>query len=138
MTYAAQTEVAVSKTRIEIQKLVVDKHKATHFGMMDEPDLSIVVFRLASRNIRFNLPLKRPPNMSEAAWAQFCRSRWRALLLVIKAKLESVESKIETLEEAFLSQTVMPGGDTVYEQLREPLRLRYEQNSNIPLLQAPK
>ncbi len=57
---------------------------------------------------------------------------------MIKAKLESVESKIETLEEAFLPQTVMPGGDTVYEQLKEPLRLRYEQNSNIPLLAPPK
>ena len=41
------------------------------------------------------------------------RQRWRALLLVLKAKLESVESNIETFENAFLAQIVMPGDQTV-------------------------
>ena len=45
--------------------------------------------------------------------AEEVRRRWRALLLVIKAKLESVESGIETFEEAFASQIVLANGQTV-------------------------
>ncbi len=67
MTYAAETKVSVAKTRDEIRRLVVDKHHATHFGVMDEPGMSIVVFRLGNRNIRFNLPLTRPHPGERAA-----------------------------------------------------------------------
>jgi hypothetical protein len=41
------------------------------------------------------------------------RARWRALLLVIKAKLESVESGIATFEEEFMAQIVLPDDQTV-------------------------
>lgn len=40
-------------------------------------------------------------------WEQACRERWRALVLVLKAKLVSVESKVETVEEAFLAHLVV-------------------------------
>lgn len=40
-------------------------------------------------------------------WEQACRERWRALALVLKAKLVSVESKVETIEEAFLAHMVV-------------------------------
>ncbi len=51
--------------------------------------------------------------------------RGRALLLVIKAKLESVESGIETLEQAFLAHVVMANGQTVYERISEGIALEY-------------
>ncbi len=53
------------------------------------------------------------------------RQKWRALLLVIKAKLESVESEIETLEQAFYANIVLPSGLTVYEETRENVALAY-------------
>ena len=40
-------------------------------------------------------------------WEQACRERWRALALVLKAKLVSVETKVETVEEAFLAHLVV-------------------------------
>ena len=54
------------------------------------------------------------------------RQRGRALLLVIKAKLESVESGIETLEQAFLAHVVMADGKTVHERIAEPIALEYQ------------
>ena len=43
---------------------------------------------------------------------QEVRRRWRALLLVIKAKLEAVESGISTMDSEFLAFVVLPSGMT--------------------------
>ena len=43
------------------------------------------------------------------------RQRWRALALVIKAKLEAVEADITTLEAEFLAHIALPSGATVGE-----------------------
>jgi hypothetical protein len=43
------------------------------------------------------------------------KQRWRALLLCIEAKLESVVSGIETFAEAFPARVVMADNRTVYE-----------------------
>ena len=42
-----------------------------------------------------------------------CRQRCRALLLIIRAKLEAVESGITTLEIEFLANILLPDGGTV-------------------------
>ncbi len=41
------------------------------------------------------------------------RSKWRALVLVLKGKLESVESGIATFEEEFMPFIVMPNDQTL-------------------------
>jgi predicted secreted protein len=51
------------------------------------------------------------------AWEQSTRSKWRALLACIKAKLISAESGIETLEEAFLANVVTSEGTTVWQDV---------------------
>ncbi len=140
MAYAVDTKVSVVKTQNEIRALVA-KHQATHFAVMEEPGRAHVAFRLAERNIRFSVGMPKATREERAADVsrreKVERSRWRALMLVIRAKLESVESGIETLEEAFLAQVQMPSGHTVYEELKEPLALRYRANSNMPLLGPP-
>ncbi len=45
------------------------------------------------------------------------RRRWRCLLLAMKAKLEVVETGIETFEQAFLANIVTADNMTVYERL---------------------
>ena len=63
------------------------------------------------------------------------RERWRALLLLVKAKLVAVDGKIATFEEAFVGDIVLPEtGKTVWESVREPLQLAYAQNKAVPLL----
>jgi hypothetical protein len=56
---------------------------------------------------------RRSEVQAEAAWEQSCRQCWRALSLVIKAKLEAVEAGIATFEDEFLAYQVLPDGKTV-------------------------
>jgi hypothetical protein len=55
----------------------------------------------------------RTADAAEKAWEQVTRQRWRALALVIKAKLEAVTSGISTFEAEFLANTMLPDGRTV-------------------------
>lgn len=131
MSYAAATEVPIERTRAEIERLV-HRAGATCFASGWEQDAAYVAFEMKDRRVRFRLSLPSArerrfthdtrgyPRASEPArkaYEQALRSRWRALLLVIKAKLEAVESGVESFEEAFLPQIVMPGGETVGERL---------------------
>lgn len=152
MAYAATTNVAVSKTKGEIDGLL-RKHRAAGFGIFEEATRAMLVFEMAGRRIVFHLPLPnqmdkrfiltergktRTADAAMAAWEQACRSRWRALFLCIKAKLESIESGIESFEDAFLAHIQMPDGHSVSEHVRPRIAQAYETGSMQPLLPAPK
>jgi hypothetical protein len=62
---------------------------------------------------------------AEKAWEQVCRQKWRALALVVKAKLEAVESGITTFEEEFLAHIVLPDGRTFGAWARPQLNEAY-------------
>lgn len=59
----------------------------------------------------------RTTDAANRLWEQACRSRWRALLLVIKAKLEAVGCGISTIEHEFLAWMVTATGQTIGERL---------------------
>lgn len=135
MAYAEATTVPFEKSIAEIIGLV-KRAGAEQIMQSEAPDGYIIAFRLSERLIRFRVPFVTeytgpqkagngraidPRNVLE----QSRRQRGRALMLVIKAKLESVESGIETIEEAFLAQVVMSDGQTVYERIAEPMALEY-------------
>ena len=152
MAYASTTNVSVSKTKGEIDGLL-RKHKAAGFGVFEEQTRAMLVFEMAGRRIVFHLPLPdqldkefvmtargkaRSADAALAAWEQACRSRWRALFLCIKAKLESIESGIESFEDAFLAHIQMPDGHSVSEHVKPRIAQAYETGSMQPLLPAPK
>jgi len=56
---------------------------------------------------------RRTAEQAEAEWEKACRQRWRALVLILKAKLEAVESEIADFETEFLGHIVLPNGQTV-------------------------
>lgn len=112
MAYADRTKVAVGQTRADIED-ALRRHGAEAFGFSQDGQIAAVAFRLAGYTYRFRLTL---PEQEQAA-----RSRWRALLLVIRAKLEGVAAGVETIEEAFLAHAVMQGGETVGEWLKPEL-----------------
>ncbi|MBY8918786.1 hypothetical protein KUG85_04910 [Nitratireductor sp. L1-7-SE] len=152
MSYASTTNVSVSKTKGEIDGLL-RKHKAAGFGVFEEQTRAMLVFEMSERRIVFHLPLPdqldkefvltargkaRSADAALAAWEQACRSRWRALFLCIKAKLESIESDIESFEDAFLAQIQMPDGHSVSEHVKPRIAQAYETGTMQPLLPAPK
>lgn len=107
-------------------------------------------FEAKDRRIRFILPLPDPkerrfthteargaPRTAEAAreaWEQACRQSWRALALVIKAKLEAVAAGIVSFESEFLANIVMPDGQTVAEHVKPKIALAYQSGDMPPML----
>lgn len=132
-TYAAKTDVSSDRSRSEIERTLA-RYGATHFGYMSEPDRAMVAFQKAGRQVRFIVPLPdrqsrdfthtptgkvASASSAENAYEQATRQRWRALALVVKAKLEAVETGIATFDEEFYAYTVLPSGRTVFEETSE-------------------
>jgi hypothetical protein len=125
--YAADTEVPVSRSKAAIEELL-RQHGATEFASGWDPTHDRMQFRLFDRTIRFVLPrpdpqarkfthdrrgFRRVPNSVTRSLEQADRQRWRALYLVIRAKLEAVEAGIAVFEQEFLAFVVMADGMTI-------------------------
>src|SRR3972149_8623439 len=120
--YAEKTRGPESQTRAEIEKTLM-RYGATGFMYGWHEKKAVIALEMESRRIKFLLPLpdiesddikltskgwEKSESEKQLSLAQATRQRWRALLLCIKAKLESVESGIETFEEAFMPHIVLP------------------------------
>lgn len=127
--YAAKTRVPAGQTRAEIEHTLERFGAGGFFYGWDGPNATIG-FRMENRIVRLVLPLEDDLRDQEV------RSRWRALLLAIKAKLSSVESGIETFEEAFLAHVVMPDNRTVGELLLPRIAEAYD-SGKMPRLLLP-
>jgi hypothetical protein len=133
MTYASETSVPVERTRAEIERTLM-RYGANGFAYGTEVGRAMIGFQTKERRIRFILPLVAPQRATMKQAEQFMRSRWRALLLSIKAKLEAVESGIETFDEAFMSHIVMPNGQTMAEHALPYVKEAYSSGKMPPLL----
>lgn len=131
MAYAVKTKVSIGQTATEIEHMIMQR-KATSFVKFTATDAAMIAFEMQDRRILFRLPLPKSTNDQQR------RSKWRGLLLAIKAKFESIESGIETFEDAFLAHIVTPNGLTVGEQTRPALAALYKGEPMVPLLPAPR
>jgi hypothetical protein len=136
--YARKTEVSADRSRVEIER-TLERYGATQFVYGWEQERAVVGFRMHDRQIRFHLPLpagddsefvyqsrgRRTPEAARAAWEQATRQRWRALALMVKAKLEAVEAGIVEFEQEFLGHIVLPGGETAGQWLAPQLERVY-------------
>lgn len=150
--YAKDTNVSVHRTRGEIEN-TLERYGATGFMYGWQGSAAAIIFEMKNRRIRFVLPLpdrnsrefwytpsrgsKRTEEQAREAWEQACRQRWRALALVIKAKLEAIEAEITTFEDEFLAHTLLPNGSTVGEWIAPQLEDTYRNGSMPPLLPGP-
>ena len=150
--YATDTSVSVEQSKAEIEKVLI-KYGACRFGYLTEPNYATILFEIENRKIKMVLPLPsktarvfthtpmhkmRTPEAALGAWEQACRSRWRALFLVVKARLEAVECGISTIEQEFLAHVVLPGGETVYERSKEQIATAYLEGASVPFLLEAK
>jgi hypothetical protein len=133
--YASNTSVSTERSKAEIERLLT-RYGATRFGAGWDETGATILFEVHGRRVRFHLPLPDPKareythtpgrgslrSTEEArqSWEQGCRSRWRALVLIVKAKLEAVESGVVTFESEFLAHFVTSTGRTIGETL-EPV-----------------
>lgn len=129
--YAQNTSVSVGKSKNEIER-ILQRYGAKQFIQGWDQQMAYVGFVFKERTIKLRLTLppredftktpagrkRRNPDDALRAWEQACRQLWRAQALVIKAKLEAVESGIAAFEDEFLAYTCLPGGQTVSELIQ--------------------
>jgi hypothetical protein len=142
--YAATTEVPADRSRAEIET-VLRRYGADQFVYGWDTSAgrphAMVQFRADGRLIRIVVPMPNPDDAeftltptgkdrsrsaAEKEWEQATRARWRALLLVIKAKLEAVAVDIATFDDEFLAYTVLPDGTTAGAWMRPQVARAYE------------
>jgi len=136
--FARDTRVSVDRSKAEIERVLM-RYGAERFAYFTDTTAAAIAFKMRERAIRIRLPLPaegafavsekgrdRAPAARRAEWERAVRQRWRALLLVVRAKLEAIESGISSFESEFLAYTVLPNGKTVEEQIGPELALAYE------------
>jgi hypothetical protein len=149
--YAANTEVSSSRSRDEIER-TLERYGADQFLYGWRDTNAVVGFRMKDRHVRFVLPLPaktdkafteyesrgklwlRTDEAARKLYEQAVRQRWRALALVIKAKLEAVETGISEFEDEFMANIVLPNGRTVSEEVRPRIATAYESGEMPPML----
>lgn len=147
--HAAKTKVAPNHTRDQIEALLV-RHGATAFAYGMTQEQAQISFQIGERVVRFRMPWpdQSDPSITRTASGklrtgaqieeqvmQAIRQRWRALLLLVRAKLESVALGVTTIEEEFLAWTVMPDGRTVGEHVRPAIESAYRTGQTPELLE---
>lgn len=147
--YAARTSVSVERSRAEIESTLV-RYGAEQFMYGWDAQGALIAFVVEvspgqKRQVRFHLPLPsrdlrefthhsrgaRSAAEAERLWEQACRQRWRALLLVVKAKLEAVETGIASFEDEFLAYIMLPDGRTVGGWVGPQLEAAYDPDRGI-------
>jgi hypothetical protein len=150
--YAAETTVSVEASRIEMERTLM-RYGAEKFAYATEPGRATVGFEMEGRRIRLDVPLpkleefrltpgkklERTRDQMMTEWEKACRQRWRAVALVVKAKLEAVESGISTVESEFMSGIILPVVGTVGVWMRPQIKKAYELGTVpqlLPMLEA--
>jgi hypothetical protein len=155
-SYAKETTVPVEKSRAEMERILM-RYGATGFFSGYAEGIAMVGFKIDERMVKIVLPLPdrdseefthyyhagscKKALSAEAAtkkWEKACRQRWRALCLIVKAKLEAVECGISTIEKEFLADIVMPDGRSFGEWAQPQVDKMYKSGKMPPLLPGVK
>ena len=149
MRYAQQTSVSVDNSRNEIER-ILKRYGADSFQYGTKENKAVIMFEKNGKHIRFVLDLpdindrafthtsnrgsRRTREAQEKEHEQSCRQKWRALCLVIKAKLEAIDSGISIFEQEFMANILLPNGQTAGEYMLPQIQVAYEQHSMPPML----
>jgi hypothetical protein len=106
--YAQHTRVPVERTKAQIEH-ELERYGADGFTSGWQGKQEAIGFLVGG--LRIQISVERPDDDQER------RQRWRALLLVVKAKLEAVDSGISTIEQEFLAWVVCGNGQTIGQAL---------------------
>lgn len=149
--YASNTDVSSSRSRDEIER-TLSRYGAKQFMYATQSDpvaQAVVGFVVNDRQVRFLLPLPdrddylytpargtlRSNSEVERIYEQAVKQTWRALALVIKAKLEAVTAEIVTFEDEFAMHMVLPDGKSVRDHVLPAINLAY-QTGKVPKMLA--
>ena len=121
--FAEKTTVPADKSRNELEALLI-RHGATGFLSGWAENKAFVQFMLKGRMLRYHIV--KPGDCAAEKAEQEYRRRWRGLLLIVKAKLETVASGDSTFDHEFLADIMLPEGGTVGQVLIPQLAEAYK------------
>jgi len=135
--YAEGTTVTVERSRGEITGILAS-HGVVEMGWRTGPAEDRLMFKLGGRSYLFAIPkptaqdlwnqwkadgkrqrgLKDPPN--DAPGGAEWRRRWRANVLLLKAKLEFADGETSTVERELMPYMLTAGGKTLGDLIESP------------------
>jgi hypothetical protein len=125
--YAEGTKVTIESSRGEITGILA-KHGVQKMGWMSAPDGDELVFELGGGSFRFRMVKPTAETMRERDGKTYAypqnidwqtkaeqewRRVWRANVLLLKAKLEFIESGDTTLDRELMAYRVLKDGRTL-------------------------
>lgn len=150
--YASSTDTSSASSRAEIERTVL-RFGADQFAYFTGIGQAAVAFVLHDRQVRFTISLpdrndseftrtpgrgfERSAKAAVAAYEQAVKQKWRALNLVIKAKLVAVDEGIVTFEQEFGMHFVLPGGQTVADLVVPYMTHAIESGDVAPMMALP-
>lgn len=128
--YAQGTAVPMERSRAEIERVLM-RYGASDFAYRTNQQRAEIAFSVQGVTVRLRVNFPDPNDaeftrtptgrVRRAAtsdlWEAEVRRLWRAMSLVIRAKLEAVESGISSFEREFLADIVTKGGRTIGEAI---------------------
>jgi len=148
--YAGQTQVTKTATLAELEN-ILEKYGATSFIAGNHEGDATIAFQIAGLRILIRIPL---PEVTETRFTHTprrgtarhrdavhaehqtaIRATWRALLLLVKAKLVAVDQGVTTIEREFLPHILLPSGDTLADVALPEITAAY-QRGEVPALIA--
>ena len=132
--------------QMEIERMLL-QHGATGFmGGYSESQGALIVCEMDGLRLKFDIPMpteadvrigkRRPVAQLRTAMEREWKRRWRALHLIVKAKLEVTASGERTIEHEFMADVMLPDGrTTVGQAVAGKLRLAADSGKLPGLLQ---
>jgi hypothetical protein len=146
--YAAGTDVPTDRSIAEVRR-ILRNYGATGFVFAEDETRAVIGFVMRDRQVRFALPMpdpkdrefthtplkqeKRTPAGAAAEYEKAVRQAYRVFVVVIKAKLAAVQSKLISFDDEFLAFLVLPGGQTVGDVTRPGIAEAYT-TGQVPAL----
>ena len=146
--YATGTTVSPEKSRVEVEQLL-KRHGATGFmyGWDDTETCEQVLCRIEGIMLKFVVAQpdleayrytetgrERDDKAAQKAADAEYRRRWRALLLLVKAKLEAIEAGLTSIRKEFLADILLPDNTTMGQWSHEQIDNVYKNGANLPPL----
>jgi len=124
--YAEKTSVSVESSKETIRK-TLERYGASNLMQGESPTEYIIAFELSNKRIKLNIQF-------DPEDAQERRRKFRVLLLMLKARLECIDSGDSTVEQEFMPNIMLPDGTTVGEQVYNKIEQAYSQNEMPKLM----
>ncbi len=122
-TYAQDTNVPAYKSQAEVRQMLA-KMGADQFALMEMDGRVVMRFRVRQTTYQIERPAL--PDIPKKSVEQRERAAWRALVLLVKAKMVAIDQGITTVEREFFADVVLRDGSKLIEHQESLIDWAYE------------